>query len=64
MTRIVKAGHTPPGAILLARAEQERVLTWLLQVDLDTYYKWQRRGSNTIALILRERETEASRRAA
>jgi hypothetical protein len=38
------------------RSEQERVVEWLLQVNEDTYYKWQRRASDTIALILRERE--------
>ncbi len=36
--------------------EQEQVPAWLLQVDEDTYYKWQRRASDTIAHILRERE--------
>lgn len=35
---------------------QEQVLTWLLQVDEDTYYKWQRRASDAIARVLRERE--------
>lgn len=38
------------------RTEQEQVLIWLLQVDENTYYKWQRRASDTIAHILRERE--------
>jgi hypothetical protein len=38
------------------RTEEERVIEWLLQVNEDTYYKWQRRASDTIALILRERE--------
>ncbi len=38
------------------RSAQEQVLTWLLQVDEDTYYKWQRRASDAIAHILRERE--------
>lgn len=37
------------------RSEMETALDWLLQVDEDTYYKWQRRGSDTIALALRER---------
>ena len=41
------------------RSEQERVVEWLLQVDEDTYYKWQRRASDTIALTLREREAVA-----
>ena len=40
-------------------SEQEQVLIWLLQVDEDTYYKWQRRGSDTLARILRERESAA-----
>jgi hypothetical protein len=31
------------------RSDLERVIAWLLQVDEDTYYKWQRRGSDTIA---------------
>jgi hypothetical protein len=44
--------------------EQEQVLTWLLRVNEDTYYKWQRRGSDTIALVLREREPTASVRLA
>ena len=39
------------------RTEEERVVEWLLQVNEDTYYKWQRRASDTIALILRERES-------
>jgi hypothetical protein len=39
------------------RTEQERVIEWLLQANEDTYYKWQRRASDTIALILRERES-------
>lgn len=42
-----------------ARSEQERVVEWLLQVDEDTYYKWQRRGSDAIAGALRERELAA-----
>jgi hypothetical protein len=41
------------------RSELETALDWLLQVDEDTYYKWQRRGSDTIALALRERERAA-----
>ena len=41
------------------RSDLERVLEWLLQVDEDTYYKWQRRGSNTIAGALRECERAA-----
>ena len=38
------------------RGDLEQVLDWLLQVDEDTFYKWQRRGSDTIAAALRERE--------
>jgi len=41
------------------RGDLERVLEWLLQVDEDTFYKWQRRGSDTIAAALREREQAA-----
>jgi len=36
--------------------EIEKVLEWLDEVDEDTFYKWQRRASNTIASILREEE--------
>jgi hypothetical protein len=39
--------------------DAERVVHWLLQVDEDTFYKWQRRGSDTIAAALREREAAA-----
>ena len=38
------------------RGDLEQVLDWLVQVDEDTFYKWQRRGSDTIAAALRERE--------
>ncbi len=41
------------------RSELEQVLEWLLAVDVDTFYKWQRRGSDTIAATLREREAAA-----
>ena len=41
------------------RSDLERVVDWLLQVDEDTFYKWQRRGSDTIAAVLREREAAA-----
>jgi len=41
------------------RGELEQVLEWLLQVDEDTFYKWQRRGSDTIAAALCEREAAA-----
>lgn len=43
------------------RGEMEQVLEWLLAVDVDTFYKWQRRGSDTIAATLREREVAAGR---
>ena len=42
-----------------ARSDVERVVDWLIQVDEDTFYKWQRRGSDTIAASLRERERAA-----
>src|SRR6185312_2515438 len=42
-----------------APTDTERVVNWLLQVDEDTFYKWQRRGSDTVAAALRERETAA-----
>jgi hypothetical protein len=38
------------------RSDTERIVDWLLQLDEDTFYKWQRRGSDTIAAALRERE--------
>jgi hypothetical protein len=41
------------------RSDLERVVNWLLQVDEDTFFKWQRRGSDTIAAALRERERAA-----
>jgi len=44
-----KNGSREPGEI-------EKVLEWLSDVDEDTYYKWQRRASDTIASILREEE--------
>lgn len=34
--------------------ELEQVLTWLADVDEDTFYKWQRRASDTIATLLWE----------
>jgi hypothetical protein len=37
-----------------APSELEQVLTWLADVDEDTFYKWQRRASDTIAAILWE----------
>jgi hypothetical protein len=39
-----------------APTDTERVVQWLLQVDEDTFYKWQRRGSDAMAAALRERE--------
>jgi hypothetical protein len=34
----------------------ERVARWILQTDEATFYRWQRRASDTIAAALRERE--------
>jgi hypothetical protein len=42
-------GQPEPGELELA-------LEWLSDVDEDTFYKWQRRASDTIAAILREEE--------
>lgn len=42
-----RQGHARPD-------ELEQVLSWLADVDEDTFYKWQRRASDTIALILWE----------
>lgn len=42
-----------------AATDAERVIHWLLQTDEDTFYKWQRRGSDTIAAVLRDREAAA-----
>ena len=42
-----------------ARSDLEQVVDWLVQVNEDTFYKWQRRGSDTIAAALREREAAA-----
>jgi hypothetical protein len=39
-----------------AQSELEQVTRWLLQLDEATFYKWQRRASDTIAGVLRERE--------
>lgn len=41
------------------KTDQERVVDWLLQLDETTFYRWQRRGSDTIAAALREREVAA-----
>ena len=46
-------------AIPRARSDLEQVVDWLVQANEDTFYKWQRRGSDTIAAALRERETAA-----
>ncbi len=48
-----KAGVREPGEI-------EKALEWLSDVDEDTFYKWQRRASDTIADILREEENNLS----
>lgn len=42
-----RSGQREPG-------ELEQVLVWLADVDEDTFYKWQRRASDTIASILWE----------
>jgi hypothetical protein len=42
-----RAGQREPG-------ELEQVLSWLADVDEDTFYKWQRRASDMIATILWE----------
>jgi hypothetical protein len=36
--------------------ELELALEWLSDIDEDTFYKWQRRASDTLATILREEE--------
>lgn len=41
--------HEAPG-------EVERTLEWLVEIDEDTFYKWQRKASDTIASIIREQE--------
>jgi hypothetical protein len=46
-----RAGQRAPG-------ELEQVLSWLADVDEDTFYKWQRRASDTIAAILWEEQSE------
>lgn len=40
--------------------ELEQVLEWLADVDEDTFYKWQRRASDTIAEALFEQEQRVS----
>jgi hypothetical protein len=37
------------------------VLSWLADVDEDTFYKWQRRASDTIATILWEENAKIAR---
>ncbi len=44
-----RSGQREPG-------ELEQVLVWLADVDENTFYKWQRRASDTIAAILWEEE--------
>jgi hypothetical protein len=39
-------------------SDLEQVLNWLTDVDEDTFYKWQRRASDTIASFLREEEMQ------
>ncbi len=41
------------------KADEERVVDWLLQQDEATFYRWQRRASDTIAAALSEREAAA-----
>lgn len=41
--------------------DHEQVLRWLADVDEDTFYKWQRRASDTIATILWEEHTKTAR---
>lgn len=38
----------------------EQVLNWLADVDEDTFYKWQRRASDTIAEVLWEQEFKSN----
>jgi hypothetical protein len=42
-------------------AELEQVLSWLADVDEDTFYKWQRRASDMIATILWEENLKLER---
>ncbi len=39
-------------------SELEQVLSWLADVDEDTFYKWQRRASDAIAAILWEEQSK------
>jgi len=45
-------------------SDLEAVLSWLADVDEDTFYKWQRRASDTIALILWEEDQKLQQPAA
>lgn len=47
--RRISGQREGPGAV-------ERTLEWLVDVDEDTFYKWQRRASDTISAIIREQE--------
>ncbi|HJZ48967.1 MAG TPA: hypothetical protein VKE41_17445 [Roseiflexaceae bacterium] len=49
-----RTGQREPG-------ELEQVLAWLADVDEDTFYKWQRRASDTIATILWEENAKIGR---
>jgi hypothetical protein len=49
-----RSGQREPG-------ELEQVLAWLADVDEDTFYKWQRRASDTIAAILWEENAKVIR---
>ena len=42
-----------------AISDHERVVEWLLKQDEATFYRWQRRASDTLAVALREREVAA-----
>jgi len=50
-----RAGQREPG-------ELEQVLSWLADVDEDTFYKWQRRASDMIATILWEENLKLEQR--
>jgi hypothetical protein len=41
--------------------DHEQILCWLADVDEDTFYKWQRRASDTIATILWEEHAKSAR---
>jgi hypothetical protein len=49
-----RAGQRAPGDL-------EQVLSWLADVDEDTFYKWQRRASDTIATMLWEENAKIER---